>query len=124
MPQYKITLGDRSFEFTGPLKFRQLRIVEPAIARVDRMRRELHASGEPFNEKFYDEIASVILAVVNSKDAPFTREDLNETPVTPDDLLAAYKQVCMASGLWKSDANPEAEGKAASPNPQSPLTGA
>jgi len=120
--QYQIVLDGKTYEFSGPLKFKLISIVEPASAQIEKMRRELNASGEPFNRKFYDELSTIIVTVLNHVDPKFTREAFGEIPVTPDDLLAAYKQIMIASGLWKTPS--EAEGKTASPNPQSPLTGA
>jgi hypothetical protein len=115
--QYEIKLGDRTFSFTGPLKFKQLRVIEPAMDRLKKLRE----SGNALSESFYDEMENIILAVTTPIDNTFTKAVFEDTPLTDTDLLAAYQEIAKAMGLYKP--KKEGDGATDSPNPQSPLNG-
>jgi hypothetical protein len=124
MPEYKIQIADRIFEFTGPLKFKQLRLVEPAIARADALHKDAAATDRPLDERFYDEVANVILAITKPIDETFTRAVLDELPTTSNELTIAYRTICIASGVWKPKAAKEGGEQSESPNAPTPSTGA
>lgn len=95
--EYVIKLGERSWTITAPLKFRQLAIVEPSMSVIIGMK----AKGETSSLKFYDEVANVILAVLAPLDPAFSREKLDDLPVTPKDLTEAMQIIARAAGMWK-----------------------
>ena len=118
--EYQIQIGDREFTFTGPLKFKQLRTVEPAIARADALHKEAGKENKPLDERFYDEVASVILATIMPIDPTFTRSVLDDLQTTNDELTKAYQTICIASGVWKPKAAGEVAGQSTNPNPPPP----
>lgn len=101
--KHDLVLGDKTFKIDSPLTFKQLRIVEPAILRIIELRR----AGA--TEEAYDKMADVILACVMKSNPEFTRAALDDTPVTPEQVTAAFHTVGLASGLLKPA--PEGENK-------------
>lgn len=92
-----LTLGDQKWTFSAPLKFRQLAIIEPAMAAITNMK----VTNAPTSSKFYDEMANVILAVVVPVDGTFSRAALDDLPLDVDDLSNAVKTIARAGGMWK-----------------------
>lgn len=93
--KHALVLGDKTFQIDSPLTFKQLRIVEPAILRIIDLRRE------GATEEAYDKMADVILACVMKSNPEFTRAVLDDTPITPEQVTAAFHTVGLASGLLK-----------------------
>lgn len=114
MEKFTINLGSKEWDIESPLKFRQLRIIEPAMSKIIAMRADADAGK---TEMFYDEMAIVILTAINNK--AVTRETLDEMPVKVSDLVSAVQTIAQAAGMWKAPNAGEAPGKAP-PNAPSP----
>lgn len=114
MAKFTIKLGEKEWDIDSPLKFKQLRVIEPAMSKIIAMRGAAEGGN---TEKFYEEMATVIIAAVNNKG--FDKAQLDELPVKVSDLIAAVQTIAQAAGMWKA---PE-DGATASPKAPSPSNG-
>lgn len=105
MDQFNLSIGGKSWTIASPLRFKQLRLIEPAMSKIIAMK----VSGEGTTEKFYDEMANVILAAVMPIDQTFTRAALDDLPVSIGDLTEAVKTIAQAAGMWKAPTSGEAQ---------------
>ena len=116
MTEHTIRLGDREFRFTGPLKFKQLRVIEPLMLKLKKLR-----EGEmSISDEFYETISEIILSVVSSIDNSFTKDSLANTALTDSDLLKACTEISYAMRMYKPTPKGEVEGQTESPNQPSP----
>lgn len=107
--EYLITLADRKWTITSPVKFKQLQIIEPAITLI----RNTRMTGmETIDQKFYDAMANVVLAAVMPQDPSFTRAALDELEFSGEELSNAVKNIARAAVIWQdpdADIRKEAE---------------
>ena len=120
--QHTIKLGEREFNFTGPLQIGQLQELEPMLINVINYINEAR-KGNPHTKELYEEIEKVILLVVNRLDPSFDHNAYIKCEATQEILIECANEIAFASQLWKKVEKKEGEGASASPNQPSPSSG-
>ena len=115
MQKFEIKLGGSTWPIESPLRFKRLRVIEPMIGKIIRLK----MGGEENSEKFYEEISNLIVLVIGYSDPTFTLANFDEIPVSIDDLTMAMRTIAQAAGMWKEKSKTEAESDTP-PNAPSP----
>ena len=102
MDSLTLTLGGQTFALK-PLTFKQLRGFTPAFIKF---------GGRLATPEAFDELANAILSCTMRDNPEFTRMALDDSPVTPQELLDAADQLAEFSGLFKKKAGVTGEATA------------
>ena len=92
--EVEVTIGGNVYKITSPIKFKQLRIIDPAVRRF-------------FDEKIkntpesFDAIAEVIVVAVRDLQPEFARSVLDELPTNQTELMTAFTEIVKAAGMYK-----------------------
>lgn len=108
MAQNKFKLGDREFLFDGPLKLKQLRVIEPLVTSILNTRDNVGVT-KMSTEDFYKTTSDILVAVISGSDKDFTLDTLNDLPMTGADIVEAIRVISIAAGMWKAPTPGEAQ---------------
>lgn len=104
MTHYKIRIGEKHFDVPSPMKLALLKIVDSDFKKIGSVKKD----DENSNEIYFSIGEHIILTVVQFIEPSFSKNDLDASPMFPEDFAEILKTIGTAAGLYKEKKSGEA----------------